>query len=282
MKMLFWLVMTLAFTYAVLCLLIYTQQERLLFYPTQLPATFRYSFTQPFTETMLPVEGAMLNVVHFPQPKAKGVILYLHGNADLIRYLEPVATFFGELGYAVIIPDYRGYGKSTGQITSEAELHADLAAVYRYVQEHYPESQITLYGQSLGSGLAAKLAAQHQPARLILESPYASMRAMAAHHLPWVPRALLKYPLRTDQWLAQVTCPVYLIHGTADRVIPYAASEQLYPLIRSEKALLTVPEGGHHGLLYKEQVRQFLAELLLGSPFGSIHRPAYPLVAQKL
>lgn len=163
MKLLFWFVATLLFTYAALCLLIYTQQEHLLFYPTKLSADFRYTFTAPFTEVMLPVQGAALNVVRFTRPQAKGVILYLHGNGDLIAQMEGVATFFLGLGYDVVIPDYRGYGKSTSAITNEQELHADLAAVYHYVQEQYPESHITLYGQSLGSGLAAKLAVDHQP-----------------------------------------------------------------------------------------------------------------------
>lgn len=262
MKLLFWFAVTILFTYTALCLLIYSQQERLLFYPTQVAADFRYPFTVPFTEVMLPVNGAMINVVHFTRPQPKGVILYLHGNGDLIARMEGVATFFLGLGYAVVIPDYRSYGKSTGAITNEQALHADLAVVYRYVQEQYPEAQITLYGQSLGSGLAAKLAADHQPARLILESPYVSIRAMAALHFPWVPRFLLKYQLRTDQWLPQVRCPVYLIHGTGDPVIPYRASEQLYALIPQEKELFTVTGGGHNLLLGSAAVQTFLKRIL--------------------
>ena len=115
MKMLFWLATTLFVTYAVLCLLIYTQPERLLFRPTKLAADFRYPFTTPFTEVALPVDGAVLNLVHFTRPAAKGVILYLHGNGDLIARLEGVATFFAGLGYDVVIPDYRGYGKKIGR-----------------------------------------------------------------------------------------------------------------------------------------------------------------------
>ena len=262
MKMLFWFAAILLLTYTAFCLLIYTQQEQFLFYPTKLSTDFRYSFTAPFTEVMLPVNGATLNVVHFTHPQAKGVILYLHGNGDLIARMAGVADFFSGLGYDVVIPDYRGYGKSTGAITNEQDLHDDLAAVYHYVQEHYPESHITLYGQSLGSGLAAKLAATHQPARLILESPYYSMRAMSALHFSWVPRFLLKYQLRTDLWLPQVRCPVYLIHGTVDPVIPYAASEQLYTLISQKKELFTVSDGGHNLLLGSEAVQTFLKKIL--------------------
>lgn len=262
MKALFWFAATLFIAYLAICLLLYWQQERLLFFPTKVPADFRYPFAQPYTETMLPVASAALNVVHFPHSTAKGVILYLHGNGDIIARMEPLADFFLELGYAVVIPDYRGYGKSTGTITNEQELHDDMAAVYRYVQELYPENQITIYGQSMGSGFAARLAAEHRPARLILESPYDSIRAMAAREFPWLPRFLLKYQLRTDLVLPAVTCPVYLIHGTADPVIPYIASEILYPLIQGEKELLTVPGGGHNLLLREERVQTFLKKIL--------------------
>ncbi|MEZ4736647.1 MAG: alpha/beta fold hydrolase [Caldilineaceae bacterium] len=262
MKALFWFVATIFIAYLAICLLLYWQQERLLFFPTKVPADFRYPFPQPYTETMLPVAGAALNVVHFPHPAAKGVILYLHGNGDMIARMAPLADFFLGLGYAVIIPDYRGYGKSTGTITNEQELHDDMAAVYHYVQELYPESQITIYGQSMGSGFAAKLAAEKQPARLILESPYYSMRDMATMHFPWLPRFLLKYQLRTDQWIAHVHGPVYLIHGTVDPVIPYQASERLYPLIQGEKELLTVADGGHNLLLVNKTVRTFLKKIL--------------------
>jgi alpha-beta hydrolase superfamily lysophospholipase len=262
MKALFWFAATILIAYIAICLLLYWQQERLLFFPTKVPADYRYPFTQPYTETMLPVAGAALNVVHFPHPAAEGVILYLHGNGDIIARMEPLADFFLGLGYAVVIPDYRGYGKSTGAITSEQELHDDMAAVYRYVQELYPEDQITIYGQSMGSGFAARLAADNRPVRLILESPYDSIRAMAERQFPWLPRFLLKYQLRTDLVLPRVACPVYLIHGTADSVIPYVASEKLYALISGEKELLTVPEAGHNLLLRDERVQTFLKKIL--------------------
>jgi len=260
--MIYWLLGIALVGYVALCVLLYWQQEKLLFFPTKLASDYRYSFDQPFTEIALPVEGAVINLVHFTRPAPKGVLLYLHGNGDIIARLAGVANYFLELGYDVVIPDYRGYGKSSGSITNEQELHADMAAVYRYVQTHYPEQQITLYGQSMGSGFAAYLAAHYRPARLILESPYYSMRDMVAIRLPWLPRFLLKYQLRTDLWIGEIVCPIYLIHGTSDPVIPYAASERLYSLIRGEKALLPVAGGGHNLLLGNSTVRAFLEKIL--------------------
>jgi pimeloyl-ACP methyl ester carboxylesterase len=114
----------------------------------------------------------------------------------------------------------------------------------------------------MGTGFAARLAADNRPVRLILESPYDSIRAMAERQFPWLPRFLLKYQLRTDLVLPRVACPVYLIHGTADSVIPYVASEKLYALISGEKELLTVPGAGHNLLLRDERVQTFLKKIL--------------------
>jgi uncharacterized protein len=262
MKLMIWLLSTMVVLYGVLCIVVYFQQEKLLFHPTRLPGDFAYTFRHPFTEVNLPVEGAVINLVHFHTPGAKGVILYLHGNGDIVARLEWIANYFVSLGYDVVLPDYRGYGKSSGRITNERTFYADMQAVYGYVQTHYPQQQITLYGQSIGSGLAARLAAENQPLRLILEAPYASMRDLAALRFPWIPTFLLKYPLRTDLWIEQVRCPVYFIHGTADRVIPDEASERLYRLVVGEKELLSVPGAGHGLLLSNGSVQQFIENIL--------------------
>lgn len=88
------------------------------------------------------------------------------------------------------------------------------------------------------------------------------MRDMAALHFSWLPRFILRYQLRTDLWMDEIECPVYLIHGTVDPVIPHNASERLYPLIRGEKELLTVTGGSHTLLLSSEAIRTFLEKIL--------------------
>ena len=103
------------------------------------------------------------------------------------------------------MPDYRGYGKSTGTITNEDDLHADMAAAYETLLQRYRSDQITLYGHSIGSGMAVRLAMVYQPARLILESPYYSLSDLIASKVTWAPTSLLlKYQLRSDQWIDQV------------------------------------------------------------------------------
>jgi fermentation-respiration switch protein FrsA (DUF1100 family) len=144
--------------------------------------------------------------------------------------------------------DYRGYGQSGGSIAGEAQLHADMAAVYTWVAARYPEEQVVLYGRSLGSGLAARLAAEHRPRLLILESPFYSLEAIARRQFPFVPPFLLKYPLRTWSWIGQVGCPVMIIHGTADEVVPFADGERLAASVAAPLRFYPVAGGGHNDL----------------------------------
>lgn len=234
--------------YLAICLMLYLYQERLLFHPAVLPPDFVYPFSQPFADVTLPVDGATLSVVHFLHPSPRGVVLYLHGNAETLQHADRLAERFLHRGYAVMLFDYRGYGKSTGQITDEATLHQDAQAVYDYVRQHYRESQIVIYGHSLGTGLAVRLAAANTPHVLILESPYLSMQDLVARRFPYVPQVLLKYPLRSDRWIGQVRCPIYMLHGTEDTVIPYDSSERLLAYSTASTQLIRIDGGGHSDL----------------------------------
>ncbi|HMQ29446.1 MAG TPA: alpha/beta fold hydrolase [Chloroflexaceae bacterium] len=234
--------------YALLCALVYLMQERLIFFPERDPPGTRYAFGAPAQEQFIPVEGSQLHALLFRAPEPRGVILYLHGNAGSLRSWGAVAPDFVARGYDVLLVDYRGYGQSGGRIAGEAQLHADMAAVYAWVAARYPEEQIVLYGRSLGSALAARLAAERAPRLLILESPFYSLEAIARRQFPFVPPFLLKYPLRTWRWMGQVRCPVVLIHGTADEVVPFADGERLAASVTTPLRFHRVAGGGHNDL----------------------------------
>ncbi len=248
--------------YVAFCAYLYFNQEQFIYYPTKLESDHAFAFSVRFEEANLPVDGATINVVRFRADNPKGVILYLHGNGDIIPFLERIAAYFVSLDYDVVIPDYRGYGKSTGQITNEAELHADMEAVYQYVLGLYDEADVTIYGQSLGTGLSVPLAAAHSPKQLFLESPYFSMVNLVRTHLPVVPGFLLKYQLRSDQWIGQVDAPVYVIHGDRDTVIPFEQGVRLFELIKSPREFLHLPGAGHGPHFGDERLRKFLEKKL--------------------
>jgi pimeloyl-ACP methyl ester carboxylesterase len=248
------------------CSVFYFRQENMIFYPEALPPDFQYNFPARFDEVTLSVDGAAINALHFKTDNPRGAIIYFHGNAGNLRGWGEVALGFTRLSYDVLIPDYRGYGKSTGKIRNEAMLHRDAAVTYNYLKERYPENQITIYGRSIGTGIAVYLAKETRPRMLILESPMFNMQDLAKHHYPlmpsWLIGLILKYPMRTDLWIADVPCPVYLFHGTEDDVVPYNSSERLLKLMRTQSRLITIPGGGHNNLsdlaLYHEELERIL------------------------
>ncbi len=234
--------------YTLLCTLLYVAQERLIFFPERDPPGTRYAFGVPADELFLSVDGAQLHALLFRATEPHGVILYLHGNAGSLRNWGMVAPALVARGYDVLMVDYRGYGQSTGRITGEAQIHADMAAVYAWLSARYPEEQIVLYGRSLGSGPAARLAAERRPRLLILESPYYSLEAIARRQFAFIPPLLLKYPLRTHQWIGQVRCPVVIVHGTTDAVVPFTDGERLATAVTAPLQFVSIAGGGHNDL----------------------------------
>jgi uncharacterized protein len=248
--------------YLLTCLLLYFAQERLLFHPSPLPHDFRYPFHTPFEEVFLPVDGATLAAVHFKQAGSKGVVFLLHGNGETLLNAQGRAEPFLRNGYDVFALDYRGYGKSTGTIADEASLHQDVRAAYEYLRHTYRDDQMVFYGHSLGTGLVVRLAATVTPRVLILEAPYLSLQDTVGQIAPYLPIALLRYPLRSDQWIGAVRCPIYLFHGTSDEQIPYNSSERLQAYITAPYQLITMVGAGHNNLstfaLYQEQIDRIL------------------------
>jgi alpha-beta hydrolase superfamily lysophospholipase len=225
--------------------LLYVKQERIILPATALAADYRFQFDQPFEEVWIPVEGASLHALHFKQPNPRGVVFFLHGNAGNLVSWTTGVDFYRRVNYDLFIVDYRGYGKSTGHIENEAQLHADARAAYDTMASLYRDKPIVIYGRSLGTALAASLARDVQPRLLVLVSPFSSLAASAAQAYPWAPGWVLKYPLRTDAIIGDIKSPILLIHGSEDKLIPLSHSERLKALARSPVELLVVPGAGH-------------------------------------
>ena len=227
---------------------LYVMQERMLFPATVLPADFRFRFPQPFEEIRIPVNGAVLDALHFTQDDAKGLVFFLHGNAGNLETWATGLDFYERVGYDLFIFDYRAYGKSTGGIRSEEELHADVRAAWDVIAPRYRGKPIVIYGRSIGTGLAARLARDVHPALLVLVSPYASLAAAAKRAYPLAPSWLLKYPLRTDAIIGAVTTPVMLLHGRDDAIIPASDSVLLQSLAHAPVELVLVDGAGHNDI----------------------------------
>lgn len=252
-----YLIVAVVALYGAALVLLYWRQEVLLFAPTRLPADHRFG-VEGVVERTIPVEGAMLSALHFRQPGAKGVVFFLHGNGGSLQEWVTGTEFYRRTGFDLFIIDYRGYGKSTGQITSEAQLHADVAAAWRFIAPEYAGRKVVLYGRSLGSGLATRLATEVKADLLVLVSPYSSLLATARDHYPWVPPFVMRYPVRTDQWLPAVKMPVLLVHGDADRLIGIEHAERL-KAIRPDATLARLPGVSHNDVHLSPEYVEALA-----------------------
>jgi len=239
-------------------------QERLLFHPVALDPGVPLAVDPDVHERTVDVPGARLSVLELRLPDPRGVVFFLHGNAGNLQSWFVNADFYRRANYDLVMLDYRGFGKSTGRIDGEAQLHADVMAVWSQVAPRYAGRRVVLYGRSLGSGLAARLATQVRADLTMLVSPYASMVALARLHYPWVPAALLRYPLRTDEAVARLRSPVLLLHGERDDLIPVDHSRELAALARQARVVV-VPGAGHGDLqafdTYLDAVADALARL---------------------
>ncbi|TSE06889.1 alpha/beta hydrolase [Aquimarina algiphila] len=250
--------------YGVVLLLLYCFQEKILFQPEELSNNYTFQFEDPFNEFFLKTnDGNQLNAIHFTTKKPKGVILYFHGNKGSLKRWGNIASFFVKKKYDVVVMDYREYGKSTGKI-SEQVLYKDAQLFYDYVKNIYPENQIVVYGRSLGTGIAAKVASENNPNHLVLETPYYNIKDVAEHWFPYFPVSfILKYNLPSDVFVKKVSCDITIYHGTEDKVVPYQSGERLFKSISiSNKRMITIKGGEHNNLIEFNTYRSTIDEIL--------------------
>lgn len=245
----------LAILYAILVIITYNFQEKLIFLPSKMPMNHNYDFCQDFEEFNLKAEdGAVLNAVHIKNNNAKGVVLYFHGNSGNISHLVHVANLISRKGYDAILVDYRTYGKSKGKMSEEA-IKSDAQLFYNHTLTKYDEDEIILYGRSFGTGVATGLAATNLPRKLILESPFYSAVALGKHRFPIFPiNWLSKYRFPSNEYVKDVKCPIYVFHGDDDFVIPIEQARKLFDEIPGNQKKFYEVEGGGHNYLQDYEV----------------------------
>ncbi|HMO33601.1 MAG TPA: alpha/beta hydrolase [Lacibacter sp.] len=252
--------------YGVTGLVLWYLQERLLFHPVPLPASHTFRFKQPHREVQVRLnEKDVLHLVQFypsDTSRVRGIVLYFHGNRENIGRYAPFAELFTQEGYEVWMPDYPGYGKTTGERT-EQRFYSDAALVYRMAAGRLAADSILIYGKSLGTGVACELAGRQPCKKLLLETPYYSIPALAWYHFPLYPASRMsRYRFSNYEHLAHVQAPVVIFQGTHDRIVPYRHAATLRPLLKPGDRFITIKGGGHNNLatfdFYRQQLRAAL------------------------
>ncbi|HLG04470.1 MAG TPA: alpha/beta fold hydrolase [Bacteroidia bacterium] len=254
------------FVYIIVCVILFLFQEKLIFFPQKLDKSYQFRFDQKFDEKNIQTnDGTTLNGILFHADSTKGLVFYLHGNAGSLSSWGEVARTYTDLNYDVYMPDYRGYGKSGGTISSQAELYNDLQVAYNELKKQYSEDKIVLLGYSIGTGPAAKIASTNKPRLLILQAPYYSLPDLMRHIYPVIPTFLLKYKFKTHEYLKLCKMPVVVFHGNADEVIYYGSSLKLKKHFKKQDTLITLAGQRHNGMTdnpsYKSELRKILLNL---------------------
>jgi uncharacterized protein len=269
---------TAAIAYSLFCVYLFQQQRTFVFDPnrpiTTLPSN--PSFKLPYENIIIPTTNRQqMKGWWIPAPatdekietlpnepvrilSSPMVVLMLKGRGGNRSSRSHLARAKGlrQLGFAVLLADYRGYGDSDGDLPSEASLYQDSQAAWRYltqVRGFLPE-QIVVYGESMGGAVAIDLVTkQPRAAGLIVQSSFTSMSA-AIKHFDWL--NLLPIDLLLTQRFNSITkvrslqMPVLYLHGSADQIVPASMSQQLYQATPAQtpKELLLVPNRSHYHL----------------------------------
>nr|WP_314469285.1 alpha/beta fold hydrolase [uncultured Campylobacter sp.] len=277
MKTIFRLCVIFLVVYVAVLALLYFFQERLIFFPSKLEPNHDFSFDQPFEEIRLDANGAWISGLKFlaqsrdgrqiysdanGERKAKnGAVIFFHGNAGNLQGWGGYARFFTDLGYDFYLFDYRGYGKSGGEISSQEQLYADADAMMQAVLREYDAGEVAAVGYSVGSGLAARAAQKYGAKRLVLIAPYFSLEELAREKMPFVPKFLIKYKIPTFEFVEGFSGPVTIFHGEHDELIGVDNSRRLFKFLKPGDKIYEL-NAGHNDILGLSELWEKLAQRL--------------------
>lgn len=255
------------FTYVLIGIALYFLQDYFMFHPEKLNREQAYEFQLPYEERFIAFNAwDTMCLIHFTvdttRTTHKGSVLYFHGNRKNVQHYAPFVPFFTERGYDVWMPDYPGFGKSTGKRT-EQKMYQQAWQVFQIARQSVSADSLIIYGKSLGTGVAAYLASEAPCKRLILETPYYSMPELFRHYAPIYPAGSMAHnQFPTYQYLQETKMPVSIFHGTDDGVIPVGQARRLIKLSKPGDELIEIPGGSHNDLARDSLYQRKLDSLL--------------------
>jgi uncharacterized protein len=256
---------------------VWALQRKLIYFPVAdvprpaavgLPSAQDVSFTTS--------DGVTLHGWFVPpaSPSARETVLVFNGNAGNRGFRAALAAMLADAGLATLLFDYRGYGENQGQ-PSEEGLARDAEAAYRYIaaRKDVDSRRLVYFGESLGTGVAVRLATNHVPRALILRSPFTSLIDVGRHHYPFLPvRTLLSDRFASIDCVDRLSCPLLVIAAARDSVVPSEQSRRLYEAARPPKHLVIIEGVDHNdyellaGPRMRAEILQFLHALQEAAP----------------
>lgn len=263
-KLIFQIILGCIAIYVLICILMYFNQEKFIFDPSKTHKDFKYDFAGNPTEIYFTApDSTQIHSLYFEVENPKGVVYYLHGNSGDLSGWGDVAGAYLDLGYNVLMIDYRGFGKSEGKIHNEKHFYEDAQLGYDFLKEKFSEDKIVILGYSVGTGTASYLASTNNPKLLLLQSPYYNLEYVTRTRFPFLPKFLLKYKFDNARYIPQTKCPVYIFHGDQDIVIFYENAVKLNGILKPKDHFVTLPDQGHTAInenpMYLEKLKELLS-----------------------
>ncbi len=262
MKKLLIILAVIVLLYLILCLAVYFLQQNFIFYPQKgsEPPPEDLDIQEHWIKT---ADGEQLHAWWMPVDTNAFTVLFFHGNAGNVSRGEKRMRLLREMGFNALAIDYRGYGISTGKIKSEKDIYEDARASYEYLQKtlQIEESQIIIWGWSLGGAVAVDLAQNKKCHALVMESTFYCLKDMADRTFWFMPnRFTMKYHFTSGEKLSNVGCPVLFIHSPHDETVPYAQGQKLLAKHSGKKKFIEITGDHNHGLFDSQQA--FMAQAL--------------------
>lgn len=248
-KLILQIILALIGIYVLICVLLYLNQEKFIFDPSKIAKDYQFNYERPFKELYFTTSDSLkIHALYFETENPKGVVYYLHGNSGNLSGWGDIADVYLDLGYNILLIDYRGFGKSEGKIENQKHFYEDAQLGYNFLKENFNENQIIMIGYSVGTGTASHLASANNPKLLILQSPYFNLDEIMKIRVPFAPTFLLKYKFENNLYIPKTKCPVYIFHGEEDAVISYTNSLKLKEVLNEKDQFITLKNQGHNGI----------------------------------
>lgn len=229
----------------------------------KLSENHQFNFSEKFEEVTIPsFDGKQLHGLLFKTPNSKGLVFYLHGNAGTVDDWGNNASIYTNLGYDIFFLDYRGFGKSEGEIDNQEQIYKDISIAYDSVVSKYNSKEIILIGYSIGTGLATYLASVKNPNKLILQAPYYNFLEFSTSRAPFFPDFLKKFDFETNRYIVKVKAPIYLFHGNKDQLISVSNSQRLKKILKATDQLFILDGEDHLGINDNYDFQHHLKQIL--------------------
>ncbi len=261
------MILWIASIYVLIIVGTYALQKYIIFQPDGLSSDYQFVFKKTYEEFFIKTaDGATLNALLFQTDlPCKGLVIYFHGNADNLQRWGKFQSDFTSRGYDILMSDFRGFGKSTGQ-ADELKFYEDAQLIYDWTFENfekYKKEEVIIYGRSLGCAIASNLAMKVEAQKVILETPFKNIGNVIKMNsrILYFPFDF-KYNFPNDEHLSKIKEPIYIFVGTKDWVVPNKSSEQLQPLLKSSDQYIEIEGGGHKNLSTFKKYQQTLDAIL--------------------